>query len=479
MRRAGLLLLAIACGGRLDPSSRDAGASDATAAPIVVDCPAAVGVAPEPLWAVAHWGGVPYGLAVTPTGRVLVSGSIRGDVDLGGGPLASTDVPRPFVLLLDANGKYLASSAWKAFDGPPNLDTYTSVAVDRAGGFWIGFSALGPRTFGSSVFDAGPADVGVYIVHLDDDAIVQSAFRFPATPTPEHRGTVLALRTNSQPGFTLSGAGPVDWGAPAEPDTIFVGRYDGLGKLGAHATVPASYGPAPGIPLEDGGFVTTFDFDKSVVLQGRLLTSKGGPDIGVARFDASGKLGWVTTIGGTDNDVPLPLTRLENGNILVGSFELSADVELGDGRHSVGRDKDGALIELSPNGTVASITRLGTQTATTHYATLFDTRSASGGDVLVGGHFLYELALGNVVLRAPTFRGFVARRRPSGEFAWARCFSDSGLTLVYGFAEMPDAGTVAAIYSHEPLDFGSGPIVPAEPKPSQPTTIFTVVRFPR
>ncbi len=490
VRRLALVVVVIACGGRVDSTVADAhvdstatdasapDAEDAETPEVVVDCPANVGVADAPVWAVAHWSGVPYGLAVSPAGRILVSGSIRGGVDLGGGPLGSDEMRRPFALLLNAQGKYLASHAWKTFDGPPEREAYTPATTDGGGGFRLGLSALGPRTFGASSFDAAPSDLGVYVLHLDADAKVESAVRFAASPTPEHFGVVLTLHGNGQPGFTLSGGGPVDWGAKVQSASLFVGRYDESGKLGAYATVPASYGPMPALPMEDGGVILSFGFEKTIELQGTVLSSKGGPDIGVARFDANGKLRWVIPIRGASNDIPLPMTRLQNGNVLVGTMELSDVVELGNGQQSIGHDDDGGLIEISPDGTIVSFTRLGPREDGYRHVFMFDARPAGQDGVLISGEFLYGAKLGHIVLHTQVFRGFIARRSASGDFAWARCFSDAGLTLVYGVAEMPDGGVVAAIYSDRPLDFGAGPIAPSEPKPPTQASVFTIVRFP-
>ncbi len=90
------------------------------------------------------------------------------------------------------------------------------------------------------------------------------------------------------------------------------------------------------------------DFDPTTAQN--LLTSAGGTDIFVSKFDAAGTLVWNIVIGGTGDDAGLGIAVAGNGAVYVaGFFSATVDFDSGAGtqsRTSAG-GKDGFLLQLN------------------------------------------------------------------------------------------------------------------------------------
>lgn len=74
----------------------------------------------------------------------------------------------------------------------------------------------------------------------------------------------------------------------------------------------------------------TFDVDLAVAGSGSVL-SKGGRDIFVARIDGTGKVVWLDTFGGTDNDTVRAVTVDAAGNVFLAGTFASAVIDFGGG----------------------------------------------------------------------------------------------------------------------------------------------------
>jgi hypothetical protein len=100
-----------------------------------------------------------------------------------------------------------------------------------------------------------------------------------------------------------------------------------------------------------GQFSGTADFDPSSATQKR--TTSGASDAYVAKFNASGKLLWVRTIGGVGDDDGMSLAVDDNGNVLVGGFfNGKVDFDPGSGTTlftSAGLS-DGFMLKISTAG---------------------------------------------------------------------------------------------------------------------------------
>jgi hypothetical protein len=225
------------------------------------------------------------GLAVDGDGNILVTGTARGPVDLGGGPLPYTNSDDVFLVKLDASGDHL----WSKVLGESGYLFSQRVAVDSARNVVI----LG--TFGGVVdLGGGPhAAMGnqdTFLAKYDPDGVYLWSQAFGGAPNAYAKAHGVAIDSSHR--ILLAGAftGSVDFGGGAlvngGEDDVFVAKLDGSGNhLGS-----ASFGgaelqggwaigaTATGEAVLTGYFMNTVDFG------GGPLTAGGAADLFVAKL---------------------------------------------------------------------------------------------------------------------------------------------------------------------------------------------------
>ncbi|MBI4702542.1 MAG: hypothetical protein HY744_15590 [Deltaproteobacteria bacterium] len=224
------------------------------------------------------------GLAVDGSGNAVLAGRFEGSADFGGGQLASKGGADIFVAKLDASGKHLFSQRF----GESDVQEANAVAVGPSGsivvaGAFQGKLALGGKTLNSG----GSADVLVAALAPDGKVIWGNGYGGPSDQIAR------AVTLDSQGLVLVAGElqGKIDFGGG---DLVSAGQNDAflakLGPDGKHLwSKRFGFGAAEranavavdgsGHPVLAGIFAGTIDFG------GGLLSSMGGDDIFLARFD--------------------------------------------------------------------------------------------------------------------------------------------------------------------------------------------------
>jgi hypothetical protein len=227
---------------------------------------------------------VAAGVAVDPAYEVIVAGSFEGTIDLGGGPLVSAGQRDVFVAKLDSAGEHLYSRSFG--DG---LDQRAlAVAVDRSGDVFVAGAFAGTMDLGGSTLTSAGGD---------------DAFLIALAPEGAHQWSRSMGDASAQAGVTLA--------------------IDPFGNvaLGAAMQGAADFG-------------------------GGALTSAGGVDMALAKYDPLGAFLWSHRFGGVGDDAPRALTFLPSGALRVAGAIGSA-VDFGGG--VVGGGGEGAcLVEMAP-----------------------------------------------------------------------------------------------------------------------------------
>ena len=194
------------------------------------------------------------------SGSAFVTGRFDGSVDFGGGPLTTAGADDIFLAKFDAAGNHL----WSKRFGDGSGELGESVAVDNAGNvFLTGY-------FGGSVdFGGGP----------------------------------------------LTSAGSLD---------TFLAKFDAAGNQlwsTGFGAPDNQIGQSVAVDSAGNAFLTGF-FGGSVDFGGGSLTSAGGNDVFVARFDASGNHVWSKRFGVANDQVALSVAADGSGNaFLTGYFD--------------------------------------------------------------------------------------------------------------------------------------------------------------
>jgi hypothetical protein len=291
-------------------------------------------------------------LSVDPTGNVLTTGHFRGVVDFDPGEgtdeRASNGGSDAFVLKLRSNGSY----EWAATAGGAGNDAGEGLVADGQGlimltGSFSGLVDFDPTEDGIDEHSSsGAADAFTLVVQCaepadDDDDCASPTFL-----------------------WAQSAGGPGD-------DSGYRFATDGHGNVWVV-----------------GSFEGEVDFDPTDDVD--LHTSSGEEDAFVTRLYPDGSYGWTRTFGGPGSDIGVGVGVDADANVfVVGSFELMADFDPGPGfdmRKSNG-GTDVFVVKLDAGGSEAWAHAIGGSENDEGADAAVD----SWGDVVVTGHFQYEV----------------------------------------------------------------------------------------
>ncbi|WP_437757598.1 hypothetical protein [Sorangium sp. So ce1389] len=217
---------------------------------------------------------------------------------------------------------------------------------------------------------------------------------------------------------------------------------------------------ATGIALDaQGDALVVGIFDGLLELSGDAadLTSRGGTDIFVAKFDRNGPAVWATQLGGAGDDHVSAVASDADGSLVIaGHFEGTAQLG-GEPLVSAG-GADAFVAKLDGAGAPVWSRRLGGEGD--QHAT--GVALGAAGDVFLAGRFEGEMELdGLPLVSAGGVDAFVAQLDAAGEPGWIQRFGGTGHDEASDVA-VDDAQRVVVTGSFEgTADFGGGPLVSA------------------
>ncbi len=286
-------------------------------------------------------------IAADAGGNAYVAGYFWGTVDFdpGTGTANLTGAGRTdaFFGKYDANGNYLLA---KKFGSTLN-DYASAVVVDASGNIYL------VGTFQGTVdFDPGAATVNLtsagnsdcFIAKYDNSMNYIFAKKVGGSLNDNVSAVKLDASGNIYVTGFFNGTADFDPGAgvvnlvSAGGDDVFIASYDASGNY-VYAKSMGGSGTDDGNSLDvdaDGNIVVTgffngtADFDPGAVTAN--LTSQGGNDIFIARYDAAGNYVSANSIGGSGDDRGLCLATDASKHIYAtGYFNTTADFEPGTG----------------------------------------------------------------------------------------------------------------------------------------------------
>jgi outer membrane protein assembly factor BamB len=311
-------------------------------------------------------------IAAGDDGSLLLTGTYRTAVDLGGGALPlDNDTRDVFVLKLGPDGRH----AWsRAIHGPEHF-TARAVAVAPDGRVALTASLRGAIEIpaAGSLAAAGSNDVGVVLL------------------TPDGMPSF----------FTVAGDGdnqqPMDQAFDARGDLVVTGIFRGELDFGA-------------------GTLTAFDAQY---------------DVFAVKLSPSGEALWTTSLAGSGDDISraLAIDRAD-GSIYVAG-EARYDLTAGALGTVAGGDQDAFLIKLAADGEPLWIRRWGDDRAQQPFGLAVDRQ----GNVVLVGTFEGQMDFGSTTIASPGGRGiFVVKIAPQGDVLWARAVGGGGNQVAYGVA---------------------------------------------
>jgi hypothetical protein len=309
------------------------------------------------VWAKAMGGtGTDQGLslALDGSGNVLLTGYFRNTVDFNpsttvAADLMSTGNDDIFLAKYDASGNYVWANS---MGGASGTDRGLSLALDGSGnvlltGYFSGTAAIdfNPGADTANLRGAGGNDI--FLAKYDASGNYVWAKRMGGTGADQG----LSLAVDGSGNVLLTGYfnRTVDFNPGTTPtanltssgsgDDIFLAKYDASGNYVWANSMGGASGTDRGLSLAldgsgnvqlTGYFTGMADFDPSTTLTADL-TSAGGNDIFLAKYNASGSYVWAKRMGGTGTDQGLSLAPDGSGNVLLtGIFRNTVDFDPGD-----------------------------------------------------------------------------------------------------------------------------------------------------
>lgn len=294
-------------------------------------------------------------VAVDPAGNVVITGSLYGTVDFGGGPLASGFFHDIFAAKYDPNGNHV----WSKRFGDSDYQYGSRVALDGAGNVVLTGQVKGSVSFGgpSVQWTDSSMTFTMYVVKLDPngDHIWTRSFGYSvrrAYPVAiDGDGNVVVSGT-----VDWDGVVPIDFGCGPHAfqyfgGDIFVAKYGPSGtcqwsKLFA-GNSNLDIGAAIAIDAQNDIILTGHTNSGSFDIGGGIPSGTNSKDVFVAKFNPAGTHLWsrlyvVSNIQETWSTAIDPI-----GNVFVtGSYESVAD--FGNGPMPSAGSHDAYLVKLSP-----------------------------------------------------------------------------------------------------------------------------------
>lgn len=330
----------------------------ATAAPTDVGSASS---APPVTWALSG-NGTARGTNYAPDGDVLVTGNFLGTTGLGGITLTSRGAIDVFVFRVGPDG----TVRWGRSFGGPNIDVGVDVDVDPRGDIYVTGQFEGTLDVGSGLTAASRGGSDAFLLKLAAD------------------GDPLWLRT--------AGGEADDGGDEVSPDR----------------------GAAPD---GDGGVVMMGSFGSRPMRfpDGQTLSSEGGLDAFLARFDGTGRLVYAVSVGGEREDIGHGVQADAAGNAFM-TGEFRGAVTLGGQTYAASGDPSSFAGAWGPDGRLLWFAVFGSEETTIVRAADVDAE----GNVYVGGTFTGTLTFGAQSISADpgAKQLFLARLDSAGNPQW-------------------------------------------------------------
>lgn len=335
------------------------------------------------LWARAGGGpGVDVGTSVATdaAGNVCVLARFNGTVTFAGQGLTSRGLSDVLVARYDPHGTLL----WLRSGGGAGDDYGIEVAMDPAGNAYLIGRFAGSAAFGGTTLNSlGQADV--FVARLDPTGAVAWARRFGGAGEDSGRSLLVDPEGRVYVGGSFA-------------ETATFGVFDLTSRGGRDAFV-ARLDPASGLPLwvvpaggnsddetqqlaagPNANVLAAGTFAGTATFDATTLSSRGGPDLFLAKLEPEGPMLWAKSGGGLWTEEALALTADRFGRVtLGGQFSGSATFDT-IALASAGL-ADAFLVDLMDPVSPAILTEPADQTVTVGFATQFSVE-ASGSEPL-------------------------------------------------------------------------------------------------
>jgi len=265
----------------------------------------------------------PFGLAADTAGNVLLTGTFDGQLDFGGGPLKSDSCRDVFLAKRSGTGTHVWA---KRFGGVGCNDGY-AVATDNNDNIVLSGAFTNEIDFGGQTkeMSAGLTDCFLAKFNSAGDHVWSTSFGSAGSHQYADR---LALDQMGQPAIAGRFGGSVNFGGKnlnsAGKNDIFVAKFDAGGThLWSKSFGDVEDQIPTGLGADSGGAVVLAAYFYGAVNPGGgQVSSVGGADMLLVKYNSAGTFEWKKQFGDAKDQLPRALAVDKADNILVaGSFD--------------------------------------------------------------------------------------------------------------------------------------------------------------
>ncbi len=390
-------------------------------------------------------------VATDNSGNAVITGTLTGSTDFGGGALNSAGLGDIYVAKFDVVGHHL----WSKRFGDAGNQIGRAVSVDASGNIYIAGYYDGTVDFGGgSLTSAGGFDI--YIVKFNPEGDHIWSKRFGDTSSDWAYAVAVDASGNVVVAGTFTGS--IDFGgglltASGSTDIcvvkldsagnhIWSDRFgDGSSNYGLGVTADAS-----GNVIATGQFVSTVDFG------GGVLTSAGNSDIFIAKFAATGDHIWSERFGDSSSQIGMKVKTDSDGNVIaVGHFQ--GTVDFGGGPLTSPGLFDIYIAKFDPTGT--HMWSLGFGDSQLQYGKGVSVDNLD--NVIIAGDFEGTVDFGGGPLTSLGDRDiYVAKFDAAGNHLWSDSFGGSGPHYAEGVTTDGSGDVILVGECWNTVDFGGG-----------------------
>lgn len=425
-------------------------------------------------------GGSVIGWAVQKNGNgdIYVVGNFSNTADFDPGPgvanLSSVGSMDIFIAKYDANGNYIYA---RSFGGLGSESPF-SLAIDAAGYLYMagGFNGICDFDPGPGVANRTSADATGDFFVAKYDADGNFVFANAAGGVNYDEGTSLKVDAGGNVYATgyFSGTADFDPGpgvvnlSAAGAYNIFIVKYDingsyvfakNIGGPGAELS-NGLYLDGSGNIYITGAYDGTVDFDPSPGVAN--LTTAGGNDIFLAKYDAAGNYVFAKSMGGTANyDEAMDITIDATGNIyLTGHYSGTPDMDPGPGVANLPFNFSDAVFfaKYDSNGNYVFAYGMGGVFAVDGYRILLD----GSGNIFLIGYFNQTIdfdpgpGVSNLTA-AGSDDAFLAKYDANGNYIFAKGIGGTAADKVWGLFIDGSGNAIITGNFRNTVDFDPGP----------------------
>ncbi len=390
------------------------------------------------------------------SGNVFNMGHFQGSVDFGGGVLTSAGENDIFIAKFDGQGNHI----WSKRFGDSYNEYGTGISTDVSGNVFITGHFQGSVDFGGGVLtSASSADI--FIVKFDPNGNHIFSKRFDDSSS--ENAYAFGITTDSSDNILITGyfTSSIDFGGGvlnAIGYRMFVVKFDSSGNHIFSKSFGSSSSLAESISIDlADNILIGGSFKNSIDFGGGVLTSAGGKDIFIAKFDSSGNHIFSKRFGDCCNDQQIKsITADSSNNILIGGFFLGS-IDFGGGALTSTGGSDIYIAKFDKQGNYLFSKRFGDR-----YSQMTNIVTVDANDnILISGSISGTVNFGTGLIKGPNdldrYSPYLVKFDANGNPVFSKGFNDTNNTLLFGGMTTDYFGNIVITGGFSGLvDFGGG-----------------------